>query len=140
MSENGRTLMEIIERHDLVIVNATSKCNGVITRYRKTSKGEEKSVIDYFLVSKSFYDMVVELKINEGRALVLSNFNVKKPKIVESGHNLMILKANIQWNFSKQKPRNEFFNLKNKDNLKLFKDFTSNCQNLEKCLLDEGRQ
>ena len=50
MSPNGKLLNEIIERHDLVVVNATAKCSGVITRRNVTSIRTEQSVLDYFIV------------------------------------------------------------------------------------------
>ena len=47
ISENGKILRDIIERRDLVIVNTSDKCQGVITRKRETVKKSEESVIDY---------------------------------------------------------------------------------------------
>ena len=42
MSNNGRFLWDIIQRRDCIVVNATKKCNGTITRSRmKGGKKEE---------------------------------------------------------------------------------------------------
>ena len=44
ISENGKLMAEIISRQHLIVVNATEKCRGVITRCKKTINGEEKVV------------------------------------------------------------------------------------------------
>ena len=43
-SKNGKLLEKMICENDLVIVNAEEPCKGVITRFRKTVNGDEKSV------------------------------------------------------------------------------------------------
>ena len=42
MSHNGKLLYDIITRQDLIVVNATDKCSGKITRYKKNSEGRRK--------------------------------------------------------------------------------------------------
>ena len=44
-SNNGRILLELVERQNLTIANALDTCKGVITRERKTAINEEKSGI-----------------------------------------------------------------------------------------------
>ena len=48
-SKNGKCLQRVIEENNLVCVNSTDLCQGVITRYRKTVNSTEKSVLDYFV-------------------------------------------------------------------------------------------
>ena len=50
ISENGRLLWDIIQRNNLICLNAHEKCEGSITRYRKTISGEESSILDYIIV------------------------------------------------------------------------------------------
>ena len=54
ISANGQMLMDVVNRNGLIIVNATSKCFGTITRLRKTKNSEEKSAIDFFIVCQRF--------------------------------------------------------------------------------------
>ena len=54
-SKNGKVLEKVISDNNLIVVNGTDLCNGIITRYRKTKHKEEKSVIDFFhCLSKIF--------------------------------------------------------------------------------------
>ena len=74
MSANGRLLMDIVERHNLVIVNATDKCIGTITRMKTLKNLVEKSVLDYFIVCQNFYSFIISMKIDEERKNVLTKF------------------------------------------------------------------
>ena len=49
-SPNGRLLLEMVKRQNLIIVNAMDICKGLITKERITKNGKEISVIDYILV------------------------------------------------------------------------------------------
>ena len=46
MSENGRLLLNLIERENLLLFNCSPQCTGVITRNRVTKDREEKAVLD----------------------------------------------------------------------------------------------
>ena len=48
-SKNGKLLLKVIEDNDLIVVNGTDLCKGIVTRYRQTKNSTEKSVLDYFL-------------------------------------------------------------------------------------------
>ena len=49
-----------------MIVNASEKCTGLITRIRRTKKKDtnevniEKSVLDYFIVCQDFYNLILD--------------------------------------------------------------------------------
>ena len=60
MSANGKMLHEIIIDDDLILINATDKCFGTITRERKTTKKSEKSVLDFFILCRRLYEMLVK--------------------------------------------------------------------------------
>ena len=60
-SENGKKLEKFVDENDLIVVNSKELCSGTITRYRKTVKSEEKSVLDYFIVCKKLYNLVAGL-------------------------------------------------------------------------------
>ena len=46
MSANGRLLVDLIRRENLVLVNSSPVCSGVITRHRVTQEKVEKSILD----------------------------------------------------------------------------------------------
>ena len=80
MSENGKLLYEIIKSENLVLVNSTEKCEGTITRHRKTKKSTEKSVLDYFIVCRRLFEILKKMKIDEDRSMVLTKYATKKVK------------------------------------------------------------
>ena len=49
ISENGKLLRDIIVRRNLIVGNASEKCDGTITRRKNTIHGIEESVLDYVL-------------------------------------------------------------------------------------------
>ena len=44
LSGNGKLLLELLERHNLHLLNSSERCEVVITCYRKTVNGEEIAV------------------------------------------------------------------------------------------------
>ena len=115
MSSNGKLLFDIFSRQDIIIVNSTNKCHGVITRYKKTVRGVEQSVIDYFAVCRQLFQNISEMTIDEERQNVLSRFYKYKNKTtsVESDHNPLFLKMSFGWNPSIRVERKEIYNLRN---------------------------
>ena len=142
-SKNGRRVGEIITQNDLTVVNGTHLCHGLITRFRKTVIATEKSVIDFFIVCREFFTMVVSLRIDEDRAFTLTKFSGKTGNInrKESDHNGLELKMNIKWktNNKKKEERIEILNYKNQDNFSLFKEKTENNYEL-KCIFDDEEE
>ena len=57
----GRMLMDMCERHDLIICNSTEKCEGQIT----WEVGRLQSTIDYALMSRRMYDRLRVMNIDE---------------------------------------------------------------------------
>ena len=74
-SSNGTLLVELCERNNLIICNATQLCQGVITRQRDTVKGAEKSVIDYLIVCAELFSYLASMTIDEARSFVLTNYS-----------------------------------------------------------------
>ena len=135
MSPNGKLLNEIIERHDLVVVNATAKCSGVITRKNVTSIRTEQSVLDYFIVCKDFFSLVSNLTVDEDRVHVMTKFSTKAgvKRIVESDHNMLICKTKVKWCTKKKKVRKEIFNYNSEEGRRKFKKILDNSNTLMKC-------
>ena len=136
ISQNGKLLNDIILRQDLIVVNATEKCQGLITRYKKTIKGEEKSILDYFIVCRQLYQKIQNMVIDEERKYVLSRFYKTKniTRCVESDHNPLILNLRLDWNRNIKAQRKEIYNLRNSEGQKMFNELSSNNLNLENFL------
>jgi hypothetical protein len=74
MSSNGRILFDILSRQNMIIVNATEKCTGIITRMKKTVNGVEQSVLDYFVVCFDLFQKMTKMTVDESRQYVLARF------------------------------------------------------------------
>ena len=62
---NGRLILELMERFNLVLLNGDDKCKGTITR----SQREENSAIDFILVNERMYEDFIEMNIDEDKEL-----------------------------------------------------------------------
>ena len=136
MSANGKLLFDILQSEDLILVNSTEKCQGTITRYRKTTKGIERSAIDFFIICRRLFEMLSLMVINEDRDFVMTKYSSRKgvEKITVSDHNLMWCKFNIQWS-SFLKPEKRFmFNFKESESLDGFKQYNDRNEKLVQCL------
>ena len=130
-SDNGRILAGIIERHGLIVGNALSKCEGLITRRRVTKDTIEESSIDFVLMSAELGNDLDVIVIDEKREHVLTKLVKNKAgvKRVESDHNSIITKFRIQWKNQSEHKRIEIFNLKNKQCQQIFRRETSSYVN-----------
>ena len=90
-SENGKKLHKFVLENDLIVVNSKELCTGTITRYRKTINSEERSVLDYFIVCRQFYNMVFKMTVDEERKYCLTKYSTKtgSKKCKESDHNTL---------------------------------------------------
>jgi hypothetical protein len=140
-SKNGQMLANVVDENDLIVVNGTEKCSGLITRHRTTVNGVEESVIDFFIVCRRFFDMINSLLIDEKRIYCLTKFSSKtgNKNIKESDHNMFILNMNISWDtaFEDTVERNEIYNYKNKDDFENFKEMTSDNSALRNCFNED---
>ena len=94
-SENGKLLEKVITSNNLVIVNAQPLCTGSITRYRKTIRGEEKSILDHFLVCEEMFASVQSMSVDEAGCYSLTKYSSKLGSMVsakESDHNTIFLR------------------------------------------------
>ena len=83
MTPNGKILSEIIERQQLIVVNGSTKCKGVITRKRRAKNKVEESVIDIVIVSNDLEEERESLEIDEERRHVLTSIKKTKKGIVK---------------------------------------------------------
>jgi exonuclease III len=125
-STNGSMLAGIITRQNLIIGNSLSKTTGLITRQRTTVNGEEKSVIDFLLVSSDLLEKIESVEIGDDRKYTLARFGKENgcDVVKLSDHNPIIAKFNLNVKNVK-KERMEMFNLRNTECQAKFRDFTN---------------
>ena len=136
ITPNGKLLALVIERQNLIVANGTAKCEGVITRRRVTQNRVEESVIDIVIISKDMEERLDDIEIDEARKHVLTRIRRSKKgiKTKESDHNVIITTFNNKFTIDAREDKEEIYNLKNKDNQRKFKLYTSNTKMLSSVL------
>ena len=121
-SRNGKLLEQIINNNNLVVVNGTNLCEGVITRQRTTIHREEKSILDFFIVCKSFFRLIKNMKVDEEKKFSLCSYSTRngETNVKKSDHNLIYLEVNREWKTFVKKKRIEIFNFNDDDGFKKF--------------------
>ena len=141
MSENGKLLEKVIVDNELIVVNATHICEGIITRYRKTVNGEEESVLDHFIVCRDMFKLVKNMKIDEIGQYSLTKYSNKtgeKSYAKESDHRTIIIELNLAWPpETKHEERVEIFDYKNSTNFERFVQNTEANKDLENCFKND---
>ena len=83
MSENGKILSGIIERHALIVANGLKeKSEGVITRKRDANTNSEESVLDFVIISNDLLSSLLSVHIDEERKNVLTSITNTKKGVV----------------------------------------------------------
>ena len=93
-NKNGKYLEEFLKSHPaLIVVNTLQRCNGVITRHRKTTVGEEQSILDLFIVCQQILPHIKHMQIDHKGEYWLTNFSAKKRtnKVTNFDHYPVIL-------------------------------------------------
>ena len=139
ITPNGKLLAQIVERQNLMVVNGSSKCRGVITRRRQAKDKVEESVMDLVIISNDLDDDLESLEIDENREHVLTRIKKTKQGIKrkESDHNALITTFKRNFRVNEKTNKKETFNLKNKEAQKKFKEYTSNTKMLSSVLDSE---
>ena len=137
-TENGKLLEKVVADNDLIVVNSTELCRGVITRHRKTINNIEESAIDHFIVCKDFFKRVISMTIDEAGKYSLTKFTNRSGNIIcnkESDHRTLILEISFRWDSSNDKKddRIEIFNYKNNEDFAIFQSITEKNQELDVC-------
>ena len=127
MSSNGKIMYDLVERQDLVVVNALDICKGIITRERVYENKVEKSVIDYIIISQGLLKFLLDMQVFEDKEYVLARYvkNKKGTKITNSDHNILFCKFSVMFNKKPKKIRKEFFKFKCEEGRKKFLEKTS---------------
>ena len=135
MSGNGKLLWDIVQRRECTVVNTMDLCLGVITRSRMKGKAKEESVLDFVIVNQAMAPYVKEMEIDETKTKALTRF--KKSTPVPSDHNYIRCTFEIKLEQEKKR-RQEVYCLRNENDLKLFKEKTSNTNKFSRCFTDNG--
>ena len=111
-SKNGKLLEQVVIDNNLVVVNGTELCDGVVTRQRITVERKEESVLDFFIVCKNFFKLVKKMKVDEENQYSLCSFSTRGGiiNIKNSDHNIIYLELDEKWKPFAKKPRIEIFN------------------------------
>ena len=113
VTNNGKLLLDMAERRNLVIMNTLKECSGTITRQRKVEDRMEKSVLDYFLVSEDLCQFLESMHIDEEQTFTLTRYD-KKQGVIKSDHNVLHGKFTINYTSGKEsRAERTVFNLKN---------------------------
>ena len=128
-TQNGKLLLEMVKRKNLVIANALDICKGVITRERITKEFTEKSIIDYILMSKELMEFLTHVSIDDERIHTLNRYVGKKKhtntRQIFSDHNWLFSKFNLQFSKLAGEVRKEVFQYKNEESKRAFLEETS---------------
>ena len=104
VSPNGNLLLEVIEKHDLSVLNYDSKCNGKWTHVTRTTGAA--SVLDYVITCQEIARTVSEIVIDE--ECLFCPFRIQtikgNPTPKFSDHNAIITKFHIEHQKKKSAP------------------------------------
>ena len=70
VSNNGKMMLEMVERQGFYIANQSNKCRGSITRERVVKGKTENSIIDYFVLCERMKNNLEEMIVDKKRDYV----------------------------------------------------------------------
>ena len=138
-NRNGKLFEAFLNINNLTVVNSLPLCKGVITRQRMRQGKLVKSVLDFYVVCQCVLASVVEMKIDNDRKHILTNFSkVKKGgSVVDSDHMTTILKVNL--NVIPEKPKSMvMYNFRDPKGQNTFKTNTTNTTDFSKCFMTDS--
>ena len=139
-NSNGKLMKHFLEQNPaLTVVNALQLCDGSITRQRNTIVGEEKSVLDVYIVCQKVLGIVKHMKIDHEGKHGLSNFHSKRrgQKVTKSDHHAVILTLDLTTPAFKPS-RTSHYNFKDKEGQMMFYNVTDNTNQLTEALSTKG--
>ena len=134
-NNNGKHFERFLARNSqLSVANALDQCEGVITRYRKTINGEEKSVLDFFVFCDKVKAYISKMVIDEEKKHSLTNFYPaqQRKKVKASDHNPLIADLYLK-TCVRRAERVELFNFKNKECQDVFYELTNTTETFTGC-------
>ena len=98
-SRNGRMMMDVFNECEMIVINKTEKCEGVITRQNRT-KQEEKSSIDFVTATYAISQSITRMLIDEN-----GDHRLKSKK--ESDHNTIIVDVKLNLKHHRQEKKTQ---------------------------------
>ena len=138
-TNNGRILLDVIDRQDLILVNSSKFCVGTITRERVFEDKIERSIIDYVITCSELFESVQKMEVDDKRMYTLSRPARKKDKssVVKSDHNIIRCEFGLYANRKEATIRNEFFNFKCDEGKELFFENTNSTTKFSSCFKEK---
>ena len=133
-NSNGKLVKEFLERNvALSVVNSLSLCKGSITRQRTTTRGQEKFILNLFIVCRRVVGLIKHMEIDHLGKYKLTSF--RPNKAVPTDHNSMTLVLDLSvpimkpdrtsnFDFRNTEGQIKFFHVTN-DNTKLSSVFST---------------
>jgi hypothetical protein len=103
-----------MQRQNLICLNSNAKCEGTITRHRKTVLGDEKAILNFVIVCEQLAAFLQRMIVDEKRTHVLTKYVTLKGVRVksESDHNPVFVEFNLKVSRAQQVTRQEILTLK----------------------------
>ena len=95
VTKAGRRLIKLAKNNEMLIVNATEKCEGKWTRVQKEKAGIRKSIIDYVLISKDHEAAIKKMEIDEERERTPFRDDSKLGRKTFTDHNMITIEMNL---------------------------------------------
>ena len=77
-SNNGKIMLDMVQRQGLVVANVLDQCEGVITRERISGDKIEKAVLDYIVICEQMKEFLEQVIVDEERIHVLTKYSCYK--------------------------------------------------------------
>ena len=128
MSSNGSIFWDVVNRHNLTIVNTMELCAGTITRTRNTVLGLEASVLDYVVVCDTLKEHLDFMLVDEEQNFSLTNYHGKKK--TKSDHNIVYCRFFLDAYNSAKPVRKGVYKLKDQRSQEAFYNLTNTTNTL----------
>ena len=97
-NRNGKLFSEFLKENSLTCVNSLPLTEGLITRKRKLLNEVKQSTIDFYVVCERVVPYVHNMKIDNGKHHMLTNFSNtdKEGKTVNSDHYPLTMNVKLE--------------------------------------------
>ena len=130
-NENGKRFENFLKMNThLTVVNALEICEGTFTRIKHTKRGDQRTIIDFFVVCDQILPLLTKMTIDEKGENIMTRY---QGKVVKSDHRLLKMEVDLVFHNETKHRRVEVFNLKNKECQTKFQQLGSKDQRFSKC-------
>ena len=110
-----------------LLLNYKNVCQKITCTCKLVSQ-QPGSILDYFIVCRTFLSLITKMIVDKEKKYSLTKFSSRKGEkiIKESDHNMLILQLNLRWSSLFKSSRLEIYNFNNKDDFKRYQLLTEN--------------